>query len=145
MRGLVLYLYTPTLCYLQIAYSVYHVDYDCFVAWRVHHSCSPRANHSRYVLSLGATRRRDSDLRRRRMGASSSAARCQVRNGVTQARGYQSVRPNLVPCPNVVVLARTTVCGAGRPATRYRAARKPLPRVPIAFQGWPCVRGEPHR
>ena len=32
--------------------------------------------------------------------------------------------------------------GAGCPATRYRAAREPLPRVPTAFQGSTCVRGE---
>jgi len=34
-----------------------------------------------------------------------------------------------------------TVCCAGRPATRYQAAREPLPRVPTAFQGSKCVRG----
>ena len=43
---------------------------------------------------------------------------------------------------NLVLFASTTVCCAGRPATRYRAAREPLPRVPTAFQGSKCVRGE---
>jgi len=47
----------------------------------------------------------------------------------------------LVPCPNLVLSASTTVCCAGRPATRYQAAREPLPRVPTAFQGSNCVRG----
>jgi len=32
-------------------------------------------------------------------------------------------------------------CRDGRSATRYRAAREPLPRVPTAFQGSNCVRG----
>jgi len=32
-------------------------------------------------------------------------------------------------------------CLDGRSATRYRAAREPLPRVPTAFQGSNCVRG----
>jgi len=30
----------------------------------------------------------------------------------------------------------------GRSATRYRVAREPFPRVPTAFQGSKCVRGE---
>jgi len=54
---------------------------------------------------------------------------------------HQRVRPNLVPCPNLILFASTTVCCAGRPATRYRAAREPLPRVPTAFQGSKCVCG----
>jgi len=54
----------------------------------------------------------------------------------------QRVRPNLVPCPNLVLFASTPVCCAGRPATRYRAAREHLPRVPTAFQCSKCVRGE---
>jgi len=32
-------------------------------------------------------------------------------------------------------------CRDGRPATRYQAAREPLPRVPTAFQGSNCVLG----
>ena len=48
----------------------------------------------------------------------------------------------MVPCPNSVLFASTTVSCAGRPATRYRAAREALPRVPTAFQGSKCVRGE---
>jgi len=51
-------------------------------------------------------------------------------------------RPNLVPCFNLVLFASTTVCCAGRPAARYRAARGALPRVPTAFQGSKFVRGE---
>jgi len=39
------------------------------------------------------------------------------------------------------MFAKTSVCRAGRPATRYRDAREPLPRVPTAFQGSKCVRG----
>jgi len=38
-----------------------------------------------------------------------------------------SVRPNLVPCSDLVLFASTTVCCAGRPTTRYRAAREPPP------------------
>jgi len=61
--------------------------------------------------------------------------------GQSLSRYEQRVRPNLVPCPNLVLFASTTVCCAGRPATRYRAAREPLPRVPTAFQGSKCVCG----
>jgi len=53
----------------------------------------------------------------------------------------QRVRPNLVPCFNLVLFASTTVCCTGRSATRYRVARETLPRVPAAFQGSNCVRG----
>jgi len=53
----------------------------------------------------------------------------------------QSVGPNLVPRPNLVLFASTTVYCAGRPATRYRAARGLLTRVSTAFQGSKCVRG----
>jgi len=48
---------------------------------------------------------------------------------------------NLVPCFNFVLFASTTVCCTGRPATRYRAAKEPLPRVPTAFQVSKCARG----
>jgi len=41
----------------------------------------------------------------------------------------------------LVLFASTTVSCAGRSATRYQAAREPLPRVPTAFQGSKCVRG----
>ena len=65
---------------------------------------------------------------------------CGGRRGSSHAK-QQRVRPNLVPCPNLVFFASTTVCCAGRSATRYRAARETLPRVPTAFQGSKCVRG----
>jgi len=45
----------------------------------------------------------------------------------------------LVPCFDLVLVASTTVCCAGRSATRYRATREPLPCVPTAFQGSKCV------
>jgi len=48
----------------------------------------------------------------------------------------------MVPCFNLALFASTTVCCAGRPATCYRAARGALRRVPTAFQGSKCVRGE---
>ena len=54
----------------------------------------------------------------------------------------KALAPNLIPCFNLVLFASTTVCCAGRSATRYRAAREPLPCVPTAFQGSKCVRGE---
>jgi len=41
----------------------------------------------------------------------------------------------------LVFFASTTVCCAGRPASGYRAAKEPLPRVPTAFQGLKCARG----
>jgi len=59
----------------------------------------------------------------------------------TRACSSQRIRPNLVPCPNLVLFVSTTVCCAGRSATRYRAAREPLPRVTTAFQGSKCLRG----
>ena len=40
------------------------------------------------------------------------------------------------------MFAKKSVCRAGRPAPRYRAAREPLPRVPTAFQGSKFVRRE---
>jgi len=43
---------------------------------------------------------------------------------------------------NLVLFASTTVCCAGRPATRYQAAREPRPRLPTAFQDSTCVRRE---
>ena len=55
---------------------------------------------------------------------------------------YQRVRLNFVPWFNLVLFASTTVCCAGRPTTRYRAAREPLPRVSTALQGSKCVRRE---
>ena len=54
----------------------------------------------------------------------------------------QRLRPNLVPCFYFVLLASTTVCCTGRPATRYRVARESHLRVPTAFQGSRCVRRE---
>jgi len=44
--------------------------------------------------------------------------------------------------PNVVLFASTSVSCAGHTGTRYWAAREPLPRVPTAFPGSKCVRGE---
>ena len=48
----------------------------------------------------------------------------------------------MVWCPNLVLFASTTDFCGGRPNTRYRAARGPLPCVPKAFQGSKCVRRE---
>jgi len=48
----------------------------------------------------------------------------------------------LVPCPDLVLFASTTVCCARRPTTLYRAAREPLPRVSKAVEGSKCVRRE---
>jgi len=69
--------------------------------------------------------------------------KCMVRSHRMRGRRkYQRVRPNLIPCPNLVLFVSTTVCCAGRSATRYRAVREPLPRVPTAFHGSKFVRGE---
>jgi len=59
--------------------------------------------------------------------------------GLTHGRGRGGRPPRVRVSP---LFASTTVCCAGRPATRYRAARETLPRVPTAFQGSKCVLGE---
>ena len=56
--------------------------------------------------------------------------------------GKESPYPDFVRRFNLVLFASTAVCCAGRPAACYWAAREALPRVPTAFQGSKCMRGE---